>query len=93
MLSPIQLYSVLYTVCACTGLELKGVELPDNVREELLEKFTERQQTRGRKFIQSLSARMKDKIRLHLFVLALILDDFTVQCLSLQQDLTLSCAR
>ncbi len=79
--------------CAFLGLELEGVDLPNNVREELLEKFTERQQVRGRKFVQTISARMRDKIRLHLLVLVLILDDFVVNCLSLQQDLKLSCTR
>lgn len=75
------------------GLELEGVDLPNKAREEILEKFTEKQSTRRGLIINSLSARMKDKIRLHLFVLALILDDFTVDCQTLQQDLKLSCAR
>ena len=72
---------------------MEGVELPDNVKVELLEKFTEKQESKSGKVIHSLTARMRDKLRLHLLVLTLILDDFTVDCLSLQQDLKLSCAK
>lgn len=76
-----------------SGLQLEGVDVPNNAREEIIENFTERQLARGKKFVPTISAKMKDKIRLHLLVLTLILDDFTVDCLSLQQDLKLSCSR
>ena len=54
--------------------------------EEVLDKFTEKQV--GPKRTQySLPVRVKDKIRLHLLVLCLIIDDFTVECSVLQRDL------
>lgn len=81
-------YFALYWV----GLQFEGVSLPEEVKEQLLLKFTERQEGMGKggKTLHTLSHRMKDKIRLHLFVLTLIVDDFTVNCLSLQQDLKLT---
>ena len=74
------------------GLQFEGVSIPEEVKEQLLVKFTERQEGMGKggKTLHTLSHRMKDKIRLHLFVLTLIVDDFTVDCLSLQQDLKLT---
>lgn len=76
----------------CVGLKFEGVSLPVDVKEQLLMRFTERQEGMGRegRTLHTLSQRMKDKIRLHLFVLVLMLDDFTVDCLPLQQDLKLT---
>ena len=54
--------------------------------EQLLTKFTEKQEG-VKKTHYSLPVRMKDKIRLHLLVLCLFLDDFTVECSVLQKDL------
>ena len=74
------------------GLQFEGVSVPVEVKEQLLVKFTERQEgvAKGGRTLHTLSQRMKDKIRLHLFVLTLILDDFMVDCLPLQQDLKLT---
>ena len=76
----------------CLGLQFDGVSVPVDVKEQLLTNFTERQEGMGKagKTLHTLSRRMKDKIRLHLFVLTLILDDFTVDCRALQQDLKLT---
>ena len=85
-------------LCLCViGFRFQSVVTapPPDVNKELLCKFTECQVGGGRdgKDAFILSARMKDKIRLHLFVLTLILDDFTVDCVSLQQDLKLTTAK
>ena len=72
---------------------MDGFTLPVNASEEILDKFTERQDGARPRTIHSLSNRMKDKIRLHLFVITLILDDFVVDCLPLLQDLRLTTAK
>lgn len=72
------------------GIQLNGFSLPVDAKEELLSKFTEKQDGAKSKPIYTLSTRMKDKIRLHLFVVTLILDDFIVDCQSLQKDLQLN---
>lgn len=59
------------------------------VTENLLGKFTEKA-TASKKPQYSIPVHMKDKIRLHLFVLCLIIDDFSVQCSVLQKDLKLT---
>lgn len=83
----------VYHICILwLGLQFEGMSIPVDVKEQLLVKFTERQEgvAKGGKTLHTLSQRMKDKIRLHLFVLVLAIDDFTVDCLSLQQDLKLT---
>lgn len=60
---------------------------PMLVKEQLLLKFVDSQgEWRGRP-VYSLSPRTRDKALSHLFVLALILDDFSLDCTTLQQDL------
>jgi len=76
-----------------TGFQLGDIQLPDNASQELLSKFTEKNVLKSGKVVHTLSTKMKDKIRLHLFVLALMVDDFTVDSLSLQKDLKLSCLK
>ena len=84
--------TMIFVSCLSLGLQFEGVSIPMEVKEQLLIKFTERQEgmSKGGKTLHTLSHRMKDKIRLHLCVLTLILDDFTVDCLPLQQDLKLT---
>lgn len=73
----------------CEGLQFEGVVPPAEVLKQLQNKFTERQEgTRKTHII--LSSRMKDKICLHLLVLCLFIDDFSVDFLSLQRDLNIS---
>lgn len=68
------------------GVQFEGITPPAEVLEQLLTKFTDKQE--GVKKTQySLPMQMKDKIRLHLLVLCLFLDDFTVECSVLQKDL------
>jgi DNA-directed RNA polymerase I subunit RPA49 len=60
------------------------------VKEHLLSKFAERQvETKKNKpqYSYSIPVRMKDKIRLHLLVLCLVIDNFEVPCSVLQKDL------
>lgn len=71
------------------GLYLSGILPPAEVMEHLLNNFTEKL-TRAKKPQYSIPARMKDKIRLHLFVLCLIIDDFSVKCSVLQKDLKIT---
>ena len=81
----------IHVYTAHVGLELSGELPPPNVKKNLLDKFSELlpadSQTPGRRVGRRLTNKMKDKILLHLLVLTLILDDFSVNCSSLQQDL------
>ena len=83
---------LLYLLWAWVGLQFEGVSVPVEVKEQLLLKFSERQEGMGKhgKTLHTLSQRMKDKIRLHLFVLTLMVDDFMVDCRPLQLDLKLT---
>lgn len=65
---------------------------PAKVLEQLQSKFTEKLPA-AKKPQLGLSVRMKDKIRLHLFALCLIIDDFSVQCSTLQQDLRITASK
>ena len=73
------------------GLRLSGEVPPPDVEKHFLEKFSELSPNTPRKAGQlvqrRLSSKMKDKVLLHLLVLTLILDDFSVDCSTLQQDL------
>lgn len=71
------------------GLHFTGASPPSEVLECLLGKFTEKQ-TETKKPQYCIPMRMKDKIRLHLLVLCLIIDDFTVHCSVLQKDLKIT---
>ena len=71
------------------GLKFEGASPPPEVLSQLLEKFAEsREGPRRTQYL--LPVRMKDKIRLHLLVLCLILDDFSVECSVLQKDLKIT---
>ncbi len=72
---------------------LTGVPPPTLVKDKLLAKFTERREEGGGRFSSILSRRMKDKILSHLCVLALFIDNFSVDCTTLQQDLRLSTSK
>lgn len=75
--------------CEMLGLDFGGILPPAEVMEHLVSNFTEKL-VRTKKPQYSIPARLKDKIRLHLFVLCLIIDDFSVQCSVLQQDLKIT---
>ena len=77
------------------GLSFAGVDPPQTVKQHLLSAFTEQKMGEGgkAKVTLTLSPRMKDKILSHLLVLALILDDFAVDCSPLQHDLGLTTTR
>ena len=77
------------------GLTSTGVNPPQIVKQQLLSTFTEQKlgEGGGGKVTLTLSPRMKDKILSHLLVLALILDDFMVDCSTLQHDLGLTTTR
>ena len=82
-----------YTCIAHTsGLQLSGELPPLEVKANLLEKFSEAvgDASSSRQGKRKISRKMKDKILLHLLVLTLILDDFSVDCSVLQQDLKLT---
>ena len=85
---------VCFCVC-CLGLQFQDtLPPPAKVLEQLQSKFTEKLPAAGKKKTQlGLSVRMKDKIRLHLFTLCLIIDDFSVQCSTLQQDLRITASK
>ena len=68
---------------------LSSLEPPALVKDQLLTKFAERQGEGS----HVLTPRMKDKVLSHLFVLALIIDDFSVDCTALQRDLRLTTAK
>lgn len=70
------------------GLEFEGFSPPFEITEQLLAKFTEKQGVKRTQHV--LSTRMKDKIRLHLLVLCLLIDDFSVELSTLQKDLKIS---
>jgi DNA-directed RNA polymerase I subunit RPA49 len=76
------------------GLQLSGELPPADVKANLLEKFseavTDASSKQGKGQRRKISRKMKDKILLHLLVLTLILDDFSVDCSVLQQDLKLT---
>ena len=63
------------------------------MERNLLEKFSELLPDTPRKTgkvpqsQRRITSKMKDKILLHLLVLTLVLDDFSVDCTTLQQDL------
>ena len=86
--SPSPPHATIYTN---TGLQLSGEVPPPDVEKNLLEKFSELLPDAARKPgkvpQRRVTSRMKDKILLHLLVLTLILDDFSVECSTLQQDL------
>ena len=73
------------------GLHISGELPPPDVKKHFLEKFSERspdpRRKDGKHVQRRLSNKMKDKVLLHLLVLTLILDDFRVDCSTLQQDL------
>ena len=73
------------------GLQISGEPPPPDVEEHFLEKFSEKspdaRRKDGKPVLRRLSYKMKDKVLLHLLVLTLILDDFHVNCSTLQQDL------
>ena len=71
------------------GLKFKGISPPTEVMEYLISKFTERQEG-SKRVCYSLPVRMKDKIRLHLLVLCLFIDNFTVEFPVLQKDLMIT---
>ena len=76
------------------GPKFVGEEPPPGVKDQLLMKFAERkgaEESHQRSYV--LSSRMKDKILSHLFVLVLIIDDFVVDCATLQQDLKLTTSK
>ena len=73
-----------------SGLQLSGELPPADVKTNLLEKFSDASSKQGRGQQRKISRKMKDKILLHLLVLTLILDDFSVDCSVLQQDLKLT---
>lgn len=71
------------------GPQFEGVSPPSEVLEQLLGKFAESREG-AKKMTYSLPVRMKDKIRLHLLVLCLIIDDFSVEGSVLQKDLKIT---
>lgn len=76
------------------GPKFVGEEPPPGVKDQLLMKFAERKGAEeGHQSSYVLSSRMKDKILSHLFVLVLIIDDFVVDCATLQQDLKLTTSK
>ena len=76
------------------GLQLSGELPPADVKANLLEKFseavTDASSKQGKSQRRKITRKMRDKILLHLLVLTLILDDFSVDCSVLQQDLKLT---
>ena len=72
-----------------------GMEPPLGVKDQLLMKFAERKAAGGESHQPAyvLSNRMKDKILSHLFVLVLVIDDFVVDCATLQLDLKLTTSK
>ena len=74
---------------SCEGLKFEGIQPPAEVIQQLQATFTEREEGTKRTRI-ILSSRMKDKICLHLLVLCLFIDDFSVEFLHLQRDLKIS---
>jgi DNA-directed RNA polymerase I subunit RPA49 len=87
----IQMYTQTHRGFEKKGLQLSGEVPPPDVEKNLLEKFSELLPDAARKPgkvpQRRVTSRMKDKILLHLLVLTLILDDFSVECSTLQQDL------
>jgi len=67
----------------------EGVSPPAEVLQHLVAKFTEPRDDPRKKGVV-LSDRIKDKIFLHLLVLCLFVDDFSVEFLTLQRDLKVS---
>ncbi|KAK3597680.1 hypothetical protein CHS0354_040055 [Potamilus streckersoni] len=62
-------------------------EWPNRIRRNLSEKFTVKVNTNdGKKIITCIPARLKDKLLCHILVLALIIDDFSVEVGDLQMD-------
>lgn len=73
------------------GLKFKGVAPPTEVVQQLLGKFTEKKNHEGSKKPQHfLSERIKDKIRLHLLVLCLFIDELVVEFADIQRDLKIT---
>ncbi len=72
---------------------LTGIPPPTVVRDQLMAKFTERKEMEEGGVTPILSRRMKDKILSHLLVLVLFIDDFSVDCSALQEDLKLTTAK
>lgn len=74
-----------------TGLQISGEVLPPDVEKHFLERFSEispdAPREDGKPMQRRLSNKMKDKVLLHLLVLTLILDEFHVDCSTLQRDL------
>ena len=78
-----------------SGLQLSGALPPQDVKQNLLLKFSEALPTagsvaKGKTQRRKITNKMKDKILLHLLVLTLIVDDFSVDCSDLQKDLKLT---
>lgn len=69
---------------------MKGLPPPPLIKEQLLAKFAERREDERGTITFGLPQRMKEKILSHLLVLALVLDDFTVESLPLQKDLRIT---
>lgn len=61
---------------------------PTEVQQQLMSRYVEGGGSSGG--TRSFSPRMRDKVLLHLFVLTLFLDDFSISCHSLQRDLKLT---
>ena len=82
----------IHIVCVGTGLKLSGVTPQLDIKKNLLEKFSEissdpPRRSHGDQIQRRLTNKMRDKILLHLLVLTLIVDDFSVDCSILQCDL------
>ncbi len=80
--------------CMYIGLKFEGLSPPPEVLNHLCEKYAERRVDGPKKLPRySLPPRMKDKIRLHLLVLCLFLDNFTVEFSVLREDLKISASK
>jgi DNA-directed RNA polymerase I subunit RPA49 len=87
----IQMYTQNFRNFEKKGLQLSGERPSPDVEKNLLEKFSEPLPDTGRKHSKgprrTITNKMRDKILLHLLVLTLVLDDYSVDCSVLQQDL------
>ncbi|XP_050417398.1 DNA-directed RNA polymerase I subunit RPA49 [Patella vulgata] len=69
-------------------------EWPDKVKYSILQQFTLKIEGDGtRKPVRCLSIRMKDKIILHILVLCLIVDNFTLEYSDIAKDLKIGATR
>ena len=82
--------SICLSVClsVCLDVSFLDVAPPTEVQQQLMSRYVEGGGSSGG--TRSFSPRMRDKVLLHLFVLTLFLDDFSISCHSLQRDLKLT---